>query len=363
MNIRPKGFHNIPDGMPDWYDGIIDLKNGEEVKLNVNFIGDSITQGFNATDRPTRGFTRLFHEYMKHYGDRGYGLKPPFEYETGWTFTGTGWTTDPTHGIMLYSKTTSTENDSCTVTFTGDLIEVYYLSTPSSATIETSIDSGEATEHDTSGETTQLNTILITTTTGEHTLTITITSENKPFYLIGVIPQNDVNNGIMVNNCGLSSTTIIGTMTYGGYGGGPDSMLNTLSPTINSIKPDLTVIGYIANDYNIQVPLANYEEYLNTLTEQALLQGEALLLSVGMWGGTSRTIPQRSYVDIMRDVAVDNDCGFIDIFGRWQNLTYAETEKGYITAGDDHVHPTDKGHRNIAKTLYHALNRTDWNYD
>lgn len=118
--------------------------------------------------------------------------------------------------------------------------------------------------------------------------------------------------------------------------------------------PSLTVIALTANDYGGQTSLTSYKTNLQTLITRALVYGDVLLTSIGVhYDENTSAIKQQSYVDIVKQLAITNNCAYLDIHDRWNGGVYAQNILGFLANGD--VHPTASGHQDIATAILRVI--------
>lgn len=346
---------NIDKGLRKWRHAKARLDNNESEIINLNFIGDSITEGYKGSATTEADYSSGFINVLRTafetaYEDVGKGFignrypvgvvagNRRFVYTGTWTTTGVaGWATS----LNCIAKTT-TVNDSCTFTWTGTGITVLVEGSTSGGTAAFVIDGGA---EETLNMAAASSSIKEYTKTGladaEHTIVISLKTAGR-LSLHGAYALKGT-SGVRVNNLGSSGLTSVAHTTYA---------LNMIS-TIDYWTPKLTVISLGANDFNTQVALDTFEANLQTLITRALTFGDVMLTNIGgNYDKASPTILQSEYNNIIKKLAISNECAFVDITKR-QGETHAVADSiGYLA---DIVHPNAEGHRDIANVLIKIL--------
>ena len=125
------GF-NIDEGLRKW------RVNSSNELLNVLMLGDSISEGYNATNRDTEGYVALIKTKLQSiYGDGGKGfyhlLKSDFSFVGTWVaLTELG-----PHGSCKYATGTG---NTCSVTLDGDNFDIYVQGASNRGTFTVQVD-------------------------------------------------------------------------------------------------------------------------------------------------------------------------------------------------------------------------------
>lgn len=350
MSMQPRTFYNM-NKLSNWYDAITRLDNGSDEQVNLLFVGDSNTEGSEAggtqstiTNNGFVGLTRTL--FGARYDDLGFGLLPvsytmDFPY---FTFEGT-WTKN-NMGIMGNGKTSTTPEDTATVSFTGTGVSIFYIITPTGASdVEVKID-GET--HSTINMNGTLNykakTDIIGLTNTTHTLQIIAGTGTT--YLTG-ISEIRSGKGVRVNMAGVSGTSV--------YEG---SLPAVLPANIDVFEPTLTIISLFVNKIG-ELSLETYESYMRTIINRALNFGDVLLMSVLPRGDIPDGPGQGEYEEILIRLAFELDCAYYDNYHKWGCAGSYPMMLGMVAPGSK-VHGTTAGHKDIGDDLEYVLLNTSW---
>lgn len=364
LNHQQLGGHrwqyNCDSALRRWRAALAKLDGGWQGFVNLNIIGDSITEGANAGAGAAQGAASLWPDngyvgrirtaFKNKYGDTGTGFIPVF-YPTGaplWTFSGS-WSLQTGFGVASNVMVTSTINDTATINFTGTGFGVVYVKGGACGSFTITIDGGSpVTVNANNAGTVNAATYQVTgLSAGSHTAVIKNIgggSSNKVF-LIGGYPINGT-SGVVVNNCGKYGSVVH-----------QHSGVPMLAAEIDIWNPALTIIALTANDYNGQTPLSSYASDLQAIISHALsMNSDVLLVSTGLRGDTPNpTIPQSAYVQVMQNLAISNGVAYLDLFNRWSgDYNTANSVYGFIATGQG-VHPNDYGHADIATAILSVI--------
>jgi len=340
-------------GLRKWRAALASMKAGVTPKINLNIIGDSITEGMGTTDFRTKSYTNLVRIALAaKYGDVGNGLIPSWHPDSNiagtpwWTYAGTGWTNEATFGLTMLCKRSQTSGDTATISFNGTGIKFLFLRGSACGTCTIAIDGGAPTSYNFANGTTEYANVTTISglANGAHTAVITSTvAAGKYIWLIGAYEIKGT-TGVQVNMCGR-----YGTQTASSY---PDPSLQV---SINHFQPKLTLVALLSNDFAGSIPVDNYKARLQAIVTRALTTGDVMLMSLGHRNATS-TYPQKDYADMMRTVADENNIAYLDLFNRWGGGLGATAG---ITAKNlglmDDVHPTDAGAQDIAAAILKVI--------
>ena len=242
---------NTNAALRKWRFALSRLLSGEEAIYNLNFIGDSITEGKiagNSLDTViSNSFVGIIRNVLRNrYGDVGLGVSPVYQLDSlypAWSFTG-DWTTDTLNlGFAKTHKYTFTQNDTATFSFNGIGLRILAVTGAAGATFSTAVDGGTPIDFNTYSATTIgcAEFAIDGLSDGDHTVVITNTDSNTAHKvrLIGAYPIKG-NRGIRVNMMGKVAAIM------GNYVG---SALADVA-VFNIMPPTLTIISLIANDYS-----------------------------------------------------------------------------------------------------------------
>jgi len=350
QNSRKQGFsYNTDIGLRNWRAALANLSSGGLVNYDVIVQGDSISEGEGFTpvsDWLTKSFVGVLRTKMQTlFGDTGTGFIPvnfPNNQPTlYWTLTG-AWNTGNAQGFGLNTAGLSSNvvGETASITFNGTGVGILVTGGSWGGQFTAKIDAGAPTTFNSVTGGSNLGTLWNITglTTGVHTLLITVVSGT--IALNGILPTT-ATNGVRVNMMGKYGLSV-GQVLHG----------NSLNNII-AMNSKLTIIALTANDYGNQIPLDSYASYLQAGITQALSTGDCLLTSVGVHSDdTVLAIKQASYVSVMKQLALSNNCAYLDIASRWGSGTIAKNTLGFLY---DNVHPTKAGHQDIANAIYNVL--------
>lgn len=335
-----------PENLSNFQNAIEALEGRDNTIYNISILGDSITEGYYASDMVNKSYVgQLRKHFANRYGDVGDGFMPSWypttattPAQTWWGFTGT-WTTPAVAGLHSYSKKTVNQNDTATVTFRGTEFHIIVVTGGSWGTFTVSIDGGDATTFDANITYSLSHEFTITgLSEGQHTAVITNTHATKWLQIIGIYGQRG-NRGINVHCMGRAGARVEG-----------HSYPASLDTSIDHFEPVLTIIPLIVNDFEVQVSLTLYRQYLQTIITEGLKYGDVLLATIGP-DLNSHTIPQSSYIDVMYDLADSNNIALYDLYAYWED-GILESHPNYL---NDSAHPSDSGHSNIGLNMYKHL--------
>lgn len=348
----PNHFYIPPGSFSNFKTAREAILQGSSTTYNINFLGDSITEGVGATNYDS--YTNANKSYVSQvrekinlkYGNTGFGFIPvgyPYNKTLKWTFGGEGWT-DSTYGANAYSKKSSTNGDTATLTFTGTGIGLLFMNANTMGKFTYSIDGSDPVEIDTYSAVTSYSKIYEITglESGEHTITITNTTPDAKYLEFQGGYPITTNPGFRVNMVGRAS---VGMGSIGAFA-------RSLCASIDVFTPVLTVISYSSNDFKSQLALGTYETYLKAIITRAKMYGDVLITTIGL-RNESKTIPQESYFNVLRSVAVSENVPLLDIAKKWGNAASA-VSNGYITSPET-THPNDVGHGDIASAVLDIL--------
>jgi lysophospholipase L1-like esterase len=327
---------NFDSALRKYRSAIAKVESGTNQLFNVNFVGDSITEGVgidSANDYYSKGYVgRIREKFKTKFGDVGLGMIPV--YTSAWTFNGDWITT--VYGIGTNAKYTKALNATAQISFSGTGISFVLMKGGATGSISVTIDGSPATINY-SVATGQYTIVSITgLTDGVHTAVLTNLAA-VDVYLSGAFEIKGT-KGIRVNMCGKSGAI---SNSYSGYE-------FSMQSTIDVFAPSLTVIALITNDIGFGTTVDDYKANIQKLITRAKTFGDVLLLANTV--RTDRTdVVQKPFVDVLRTLAVSNNCAFVNIYNRWgiQGNTL-----GFMA---DTLHPSEAGHQDMANALLKVL--------
>jgi lysophospholipase L1-like esterase len=320
------------------------LANASTTPVNVAVIGDSITEGYNATDRPIQGYVGLLRTYYQaKYGDAGYGYVAPYctgaTYPYSWVYSGTWSNGAPSgegYGPWNAVRWATGATNQATITILGDAFDIHYVRNSfTNSTWTYTVDGGPpiSVVQTASASSIVYEVASITGLTyGGHTIQISAPVTNYVF-LIGITAKR-ANSGVRVHNVGRNGQSA----SYG----------NQAEKTkwISRLAPSLTIIALTTNDFAGQTALSTYNTNLGRIIAQGKLTGDVLCIGANP-RNVSLAIPQSSYHAQMQQLAAANNAGFIDFLALWVNNAN-QLANGWVSDG---VHPTDAGHAEYRNTI------------
>ena len=341
---------NLDSGLRIWRSTLAKLDSGSTGIYNVVCLGDSITEGANATDYISQGYVGLLRSKLASlYGEVGSGVIPIYyphnspilTASSGWNkYNGSVW------GIMSTVYEASATGQTLSGSFTGTGITLYVVGGRVTGKINVNIDSAGDVLYDTHSTSTNTMMPIVITGLGQDTHTIVITSDctNGVVYFIGMLPTNATATGIRVHNVArygaMSSAAVIST--------------DNLKAEIDTWSPVLTTIAFGANDFTGNTPISTFTTNIQTQITRAKTFGDVLIIANGL-RSDSGTYPQSSYTSALKSLAVLNNCAFIDINTRWNNdWNYVLNTLGLADSGQT-VHPNIAGQQDIANALIDIL--------
>ena len=330
--------YNIKDGLMLWRAKKAHAKQ-EDALVVVNMIGDSIFENYGASNA-SHGVVNLVRVQLQiDSADVGEGYTPLWTTEAGKVITyGGTWETNYTYGIYGINKYTNTALSTMEFDFDGTGIDIVYAEATYGATMSVSIDGGTTTTFNTYNASPSVAKIHKITglSDGSHTIVITKSDDTKQFYFIGYTPIKGV-NGIRVDNLGKGGM-------YAKEALKKDNSIEAMF----LYDPDLTVIGFLANDSNGNSTLAEYTENIQAIITRAKLTGDVLLVSFGMRTEVVSAVT-KTFADEMKRLALLNNCAYLDMFNRWG--ADADFAKYTLELLNDTVHPNDSGHQEGATAI------------
>lgn len=347
---------NADSGLKNWRNAQNRLNNGENTIFNINFIGDSITDGIGSgttcAQIDQNSFVGLLRTKLQNkYGDTGFGFVNTMLHTGGspitdgptWAFSG-GILGDYnlSYGVDTMCWRSTTVGDTATLNFNGNGIVILTSAWTNGASFNYSIDGGNAVTVTPYSSTNNqcYPTVISGLSDGDHSIVITKLN-TASFYLIGAYPLKGT-KGMRINNMGKRGAVVYYATVAG-----------ALPSEFSYWGPVLSVLTYSANDYIGSTNVASFKSSMQTLITEAKKYGDVLLLPIGL-NPTSYSPPLSSYVNAMKDLAISNNCVFIDMYRKWgADWTYAKNMMSFYSSD---VHPTIAGHADIANTILKVIN-------
>ncbi|MFJ5625456.1 GDSL-type esterase/lipase family protein [Peribacillus loiseleuriae] len=338
-------LYNIDNGLRKWRLAKARLDAGVQEIINLNILGDSITEGQAGGTvsiiNYQRGYVNLLrNQLIAKYGDVGEGMianqYPYTASVTKWTYTGT-WVGFGMNGLVYGTsgtKVTTTIGSTASLTFNGTGVVILAESQDQSSTpnVSISVDGGAPQTWNTYNGTAAVKSFPITgLTNAQHTVVITSTTTSK-FSLLGAYEIKGT-KGVRVNNFGVSGLKV-----------------NSVARPFNAEacvgywNPKLTIISFLANDFNTQTDLNAFKADWQAIITKAKQYGDVLITTAGGIFNANHPIPVSEYYNVVLQLAKDNGCALIDIKKRWGDTFDVANNAGYLV---DNVHPNPEGHQDL----------------
>lgn len=326
-------------------------------------IGNSVGQGANSSAPYyiTSWFGgRLVDMIRKRFPDGGYGFNPLNDTnsnaDTRFTKTGT-WTTGNNRGIGSTGLALTTVDPTATLTYTPatpitSFIINYAITTDGGSFTYTVNGGAPVTVNSNGAEAIGAETI--TVASSQPVIVITAPASGR-LTLLGTQERVQGVGGVRI-----AKYAVNGSVTVNHTGDSlPTSELGLLR---NLVKPDLTLIDLIINDWGHgDVSIAAFKANTTTLINNGKLTGDvALMVPIqpsdrrGIGAGLipmGQTPVWADFVQATYDLADQFDLPVIDygsVYGDWAEANTA----GFMS---DDYHPNDGGHRAIARTVFSAI--------
>jgi len=344
-------FYNTDKGLRNWRVALAKAKAGEGGIVNLNFLGDSNTEGYGTSTTPadfaTKGYVgRIRTRFASSFGDCGLGfIAPAFPYGEAFWELGAGWQVNTSYGwgVAKTNLACGVDDANIIIDFTGTGFTIIHATGTSLGKYTWKIDSGSETEVDCAGSMGAGNTVITGLTSGVHTLTIKKYADAKSIFLFGGYPTTDVTCGVRINNLAK-------------YGQPLESFVSTSDfvnvPQINYWQAKLTVIALVAIDANAGTNELTYETNMRSLITRCKAYGDVLLLNNAVVPAISNETANK-YGNILKNLAFENDCAYANYVGRMV------TNSGLLDLGvintSDEVHLNAVGAQDLATWLLNIL--------
>lgn len=350
----------------------------------IAVFGDSITQGFEASDLTTRASGNTYVNVLRNalqaqYGDGGSGFisaaMSPLFFSAPWTSANTGVSTTGTwtkeSGAGPASADIYTNAPGSTVTFQyvrGTKIPVYHGTNTIAGFFTVTID-GTLVGNVNSNAALGIGVETYTVAAGTHTVTITASDTNYT-NIFGVRGTNST--GVIVDNFGLTGQTSGGGLSAAGYGatvpwsGG------------SSIPCDLFIYALGVNDAHANTGYANTAdiyaqniattfEYIKNDTTFTSLGTTDLMIMMPHIGQFQGAGPNYGVMmERAMGIAAAYGGAFVSMGTIYRNsYNYFHSLNGFGgtadssgAAGNDPVHPSNIGHNLYGQILVNLLRKT-----
>lgn len=356
-------IYNRGPALQNWDAKLANIQAGNNDILDVAIIGDSISEGFinNASlaSLLANSFKWKLTTYFNNkYDDVGRGHIPNYYPSSGGdagslhTYTET-WS-GSAYSFAAKSTLTTVNGATCSFTFNGTGCDIWVNKGTGLSNINVSVDGGAPSNYDLTTTPTTLPYVLTIASSLENTShTVTITNmAAKNLRYSGFIEKKGT-RGVRVHMTAKS-------------GGGSSSFTNATSnlPWFTALAPDLAVFNIGVNDHTSNVVPATFKSNMQTLITH--LKGLGCDVIVGTDGTDDRTDDGATpytygwydYVAAMKDVALSNNCCFIDTDRQWGGPRNARQNDLIPVGSATDIHPTIAGHNQIYEVLRDVIDPT-----
>lgn len=356
--------YNVLEGLRNWRNAIADIDSNP---AKIMILGDSIAYGMHASNiMLTNWVNRMRVALSKQLGDQGLGWIPlPTGNPQGgadqpqWTLTGAGWTVSysngsPTYGVSARFLMATGAANSASFQFTGTAFDLVYAQGTQGASsgVAMTVD-GVAVTPPNFNSATDGNFGKVKSYTGfsagTHTVQITAPASGY-VYVEGAMtfnPPASGAKGVQIYNFAEPSAT---TKWF------PQSLCLSVA------QPHLSIIALGMNDANNTGLAAAYMQNMGNIITACQAQNSSVLLVAYFDVNDSRKSAWQSLIPQLYQLADKYNVALVDIYTRWgksYNLAQIAGLMGaspYVgSAGSDTVHPSDKGHRDIASAIARHL--------
>lgn len=324
-------------GLNNYLAAVRNLDEGNNAIYDINFIGDSITEGQylgTADQIKQNSFVGKIRSYFaSKYGDVGYGVAPEFSFYDVklWTYGGT-WSELAGKGFANISKYTTELNSTATIQFTGT--EVWLVGS-SLNNMNASIDGGATITISPVAGNVALFFVASGLTNMQHTLVLTHKNTTGT-YLSALYVKGGV-RGFRCNN--ISKAGSISDVAQRTDSLAAAALLN----------PKLTVLSYITNEIRSGFSTANYTTWMQNIITSAKLQGDVILVASNVMTDKTK-VQQDPMYNAMVALANANGLMVVDMYNKW-NL-----QGGTLGYMYDTIHPNDAGHTDFKNEILKVLN-------
>lgn len=336
---KQDGYHtfayNIDKGLRGWFEERRALDNGANKIINLIGTGDSTVEGTSELSDTVANFSKgwldlVRTEFAKRYGDVGEGWignRYPVSVTAAskrWTYTGTwnnfggfGWLYNANAQAVLPASNTGT----ATCVFNGTGFKLLALcgfgNAPASCTVSVDGGAAQAWAIPSTGVVTFTEYVITGLDPGDHTVVVTATATASSTWEFWGGYELKGTRGVRVNKLGMAGGTSAhlahGVDSYWTSNGYPN-----ISICSDYWNPALNIVTFLANDFNTQVSLGSYRNNWNIILKRLKMTSKSILVTTG--GGifnAQKDIPIEKYRDILYQMAMDYDVGFLDIAARW----------------------------------------------
>lgn len=311
--------------------------------ISIGFLGDSITEGGVSSNHLVNGYASLIRTVLQSkFGNAGEGFisawrrknsVPEYAITRGGQWHSNAWDA----AVQIKPGGTATYS------FDGDAVDVLFWRGGATGTFTITVDDGDPITVQSNQPALMVDQYTVSgLANGEHTVVVTNTDESRDTFFAGfLIRKGSV--GVRINN-------------YGFWGAKADRGVNANFRRLYLRNPsDLYVIAYGANDFAGQEALSVYKSRIKTIVESIRGIGSQALIFANGLRNLDLTIDQEYYFQTLYELSDEMQIPLIDANAKWGTFDEA-MNKGYFPEGET-VHPSDKGHKDLASVfLTYLLN-------
>ncbi len=342
INHRENYFYNTSKGLEKWRASLSKLKADGSENPVIQVVGDSIFEGVGSTDydnKSVHGFLRT--KFASEYNDVGFGLVPIYyRYNNPlWSFSG-GWT-NYSWGLYGNCKGSDRASDTATVTLNGDTAKILMI-TGATQTVSIVVDGGAPIEINTA--TGSLETREFEFSLGANGVhNVVINPKGDGLVIIAGVSSFVSSSGVVVNMASKASQTA----------NSASSSVERIDACINYAKPNLTIIGFMANDIAQGFSKEDYLVNMQKLITAGKQHGSVLIVTTGLSSTYSDIATQTEYATAIFELALSNNCAVFDLFNYWGADPSNVEVLGYYSDG---IHPNIYGYADIIlNNIYKVL--------
>lgn len=351
-----QAIYNGDTGLKNWKNALNRVKSGSNEKIEVCIVGDSISEGQMANDPSNTGadwqnyynygFAGLLRTYYNtKFDDVGTGLigrNFSFDTATPPIFTETGtWNhqTSQGYGVLQSGAYSTTPGSTLSFDFNGTGVSIYGIkNTSANMDFTVAIDGGSPqtfTEKDISANRYKYTNFNVTgLSAGDHNCVIT----SGPEFWFAGFREIKGTKGIIFNN-----------FVHGGYDSSKATHARNLS-FLSYFQPKLTILSFLSNDYTNQI-LPTYQSNLQAVITEAQKWGDVLITNINVRTGNFAQ-PLQSFIDVQKNLAIINNCAFLDVVKVMGGSYASELSKGMVS---DFTHFNTLGHQTAYNTILKVL--------
>jgi lysophospholipase L1-like esterase len=328
------GSFSVPSGtgLARWNQAIGDVSTET---VDVVVIGDSITEGNNATTNANRWVELLGTNLIAEHGTQAMVYRPAGDggglASQPWSFSGGSMVTD--YGLGRRARSMQ-NGDTASITFAGTGFTLVHAGGPGFGSFDYIVDGGSPVTVNAGVGSLEGGRFVTVSglSSGSHDLDIEASGST---IIEGVIPRVGT-GGFRIWEAG-----------HGGYGVAEYVDLAALrwSDAIETLDPDLVILMLGGPDYIYSRSSTSFRANMETIIDHIRSLGDPSILVLAEWrlgGSNTYAEPWSNYVDELADlVSDDGNLAYLDLVPTFTpGYAPADPGDGLI---DDGTHPTDTG--------------------